>query len=127
MSLLAWPCSKPFSAANSDISILFGLIMCWANEFVFRVKVCVCVCVCVLAHAQLCLTVCDFMDCNLPGSSVHRISQARTLEWVAISRESSQTRDQTMSLGSPTWAGKFFAPGTTWVCSVTSLIGQKLM
>ena len=31
------------------------------------------------------------MDCSLPGSSVHEISQARTLEWVAISfsRESS--------------------------------------
>ena len=25
------------------------------------------------------------MDCSLPGSSVHGISQARTLEWVAIS------------------------------------------
>ena len=25
------------------------------------------------------------MDCSLPGSSVHRISQARILEWVAIS------------------------------------------
>ena len=24
------------------------------------------------------------MDCNLPGSSVHGISQARILEWVAI-------------------------------------------
>ena len=37
------------------------------------------------------------MDCNLPGSSVHRLLQARTLEWVAIpfSRESSQRRDQT--------------------------------
>ena len=47
MSLLAWPCSKPFSAANSDISMLFGLIVCRANEFVFRVNSCVCVCVCV--------------------------------------------------------------------------------
>ena len=27
----------------------------------------------------------DPMDCNLPGSSVHGISQARILEWVAIS------------------------------------------
>ena len=24
------------------------------------------------------------MDCNLPSSSLHRISQARILEWVAI-------------------------------------------
>ena len=33
----------------------------------------------------LCLTLCDPMDCNPPGSSVHRILQARILEWVAIS------------------------------------------
>ena len=30
------------------------------------------------------LTVCDPMDCSLPGSSVHGILQARILEWVAI-------------------------------------------
>ena len=34
---------------------------------------------------QLCLTLCDAMDCSLPGSSVHWISQARMLERVAIS------------------------------------------
>ena len=35
--------------------------------------------------AQLCLTLCDPMDCSLPSSSVHGILQARILEWVAIS------------------------------------------
>ena len=46
---------------------------------------------------QLCLTLCDPMDCSQPGSSVHGIFQARILEWVAISssRASSQHRDQT--------------------------------
>ena len=34
---------------------------------------------------QLCLTLCDPLDCNPPGSSVHGILQARMLEWVAIS------------------------------------------
>ena len=34
--------------------------------------------------AQCCLTLCDPMDCSLPGSSVHGILQARVLEWVAI-------------------------------------------
>ena len=33
---------------------------------------------------QSCLTLCDSMDCSLPGSSVHGIFQARVLEWVAI-------------------------------------------
>ena len=47
--------------------------------------------------AQLCPTLCDPMDCSLPGSSVHGISQARILEWVAISfsRGSSRPRDRT--------------------------------
>ena len=35
--------------------------------------------------AQSCLTLCDPMDCSLPGSSVHGIFQARVLGWVAIS------------------------------------------
>ena len=34
--------------------------------------------------AQLCLTLCDPMDCSLPGSSAHGIFQARVLEWGAI-------------------------------------------
>ena len=34
--------------------------------------------------AQLCPTLCDPMDCSLPGSSVHGILQARTLKWVAM-------------------------------------------
>ena len=32
--------------------------------------------------AQSCLTLCDPMDHNLPGSSVQGILQARILEWV---------------------------------------------
>ena len=40
---------------------------------------------------------CDRMNCRPPGSSVHGISQARILEWVAISfcRGSSPPRDST--------------------------------
>ena len=55
------------------------------------------VCVCVCVHAQPCPTLCDPMDCSPPGSSIHGISQARILEWVAISysRGSSRPRDQT--------------------------------
>ena len=33
---------------------------------------------------QSCLTLCDLLDCNPPGSSVHGILQARILEWVVI-------------------------------------------
>ena len=47
--------------------------------------------------AQLCPTLCDPMDCSLPGSSVHGIFQALVLEWIAISfsKGSSQPRDRT--------------------------------
>ena len=47
--------------------------------------------------AQSCLTLCNPMDCSLPGSSVHGIFQARILEWVVISfsRGSSRPRDRT--------------------------------
>ena len=34
--------------------------------------------------AKLCLTLGDPMNCSPPGSSVHGISQARTLGWAAI-------------------------------------------
>ena len=46
---------------------------------------------------QSCPTLCDPMDCSLPGSSIYGIFQARVLEWVAIafSRKSSQPRDRT--------------------------------
>ena len=50
--------------------------------------------------AQLCLTLCDPMDCSPPGSPVHGILQARKLQWLTIffSRGSSPTRDQTLIL-----------------------------
>ena len=47
--------------------------------------------------AQSCPTLCDPMECWLPGTPVHGIFQARILEWVAISfsRGSSRPRDRT--------------------------------
>ena len=53
----------------------------------------------IYVHAKLlqsCPTLCDCMDCSPPGSSVHGISQAGILEWVAIpcSRGSSRPRNQ---------------------------------
>ena len=46
--------------------------------------------------AQSCPTLCNPMDCSLPGSSIHGIFQARVLEWAAISfsRGSSRPRDR---------------------------------
>ena len=60
--------------------------------------------------AQLCLTLCDPMDCSLPGPSAHGIFQARILEWIVIpfSRGSSRPRGQTRV---SCIAGRFF---TIW-------------
>ena len=73
--------------------------------------------------AKPCPTLCDTMDCSPPGSSVHGISQARTLEWVVISysRGPSWPRGQTHI---SCIAGRFFPlhhlgspSGTYWTCS----------
>ena len=52
---------------------------------------------CEVKVAQSCPTLWDPMDCNLPGSSIHGIFQARVPECVAISfsRGSSRPRDRT--------------------------------
>ena len=63
--------------------------------------------------AQLCLTLCDPVNCSLPGSTVHGIFQARILEWIAISfcGVSSWPRDQTHGACVSCTAGEFL---TCW-------------
>ena len=85
---------------------------------------------------QLCLNLCDPVDCSPPGCSVHGILQARVLEWVAISfsRGSSRPRDRTpisyifcigrqllyhwRHLGGPSWE--------TLVCNFLSCFAMSL-
>ena len=59
---------------------------------------------------QLFPILCDPMDGSSPGSSVHGILQARTLEWITIpsSRGSSWRRDQTRGSCDSCIAGRFF-------------------
>ena len=79
------------------------------------------VCVYGCLVAQLCLTLCDPMDCSPPGSSVHGILQARILEWVAMpsSRGSSWPRDGTQVSHI---AGGFF---TYWATRDAQIIWQR--
>ena len=65
---------------------------------------------------QLCLTLCDPMDCSPFRSSVQGILQVRILEWVAISfsNGSSQPRDQSCVSWSPALAGRYFTIWATW-------------
>ena len=64
---------------------------------------------------QSCLTVWDSMDCSLPGSSVHGISQARILEWVAMPscRDLPDPGIELKSLLSLTLASGFFTASAT--------------
>ena len=73
-----------------------------------------------------CLTLCNSIECNPPGSSAHGILQARILAWVAIpfSRESSQPRNQ--SRVSCT-SGKFFTIWTTREAHKTLITSSKFM
>ena len=76
LTLLRW---KPPGSLNTKCPHLLG-----------------CYCCCPLV-SQLCLTLCNPVDCSPPRSPVRGISQARILEWVVISypRGSSWPRDQT--------------------------------
>ena len=76
-----------------------------------------CMCMCGKS-LQLCTTLCDPMDHSLPGSSVHRILQARILEWVATPGRSS-FRDlldpgiKPVFRLSPALIGEFFTTSAT--------------
>ena len=65
---------------------------------------------------HLCLTLCDPMDCSLPGFSVHGILQARILEWVAFlpPGELPNPGIEPASLTSPALADGFLTTSTMW-------------
>ena len=75
----------------STLTIIFGIILESGQKFLLYFTESE------SEVAQSCPTLCNPMCCSLPGSSIHRIFQARVLEWVAISfsRGSSRPRDQT--------------------------------
>ena len=61
-----------------SLSLSLSLPFFLSNSFLWGKLCCCC------SDAQSCLILCNPMDYCLPGSSVHGIFQARTLEWVAI-------------------------------------------
>ena len=78
---------------------------------------CTCTYVCVCSKLiQLCLTLCDPIDCSLSDSSDYEVLQARILEWVAVpsSRGSSNSGIEPTSLMFPALAGGVFITSATW-------------
>ena len=68
---------------------------------------------CAFSDALSWSTLCDPMDCSLPGSSVHGILQARILEWVAISSSGASYWPKDWTHIS-CFAGGFFYHWVTW-------------
>ena len=63
------------------------------------------------------------MDCNLPGSTVHEIFQARILEWVALSYPGDLPNPgiEPSSLASSALAGGFFTTAPPAAAAAKSL------
>ena len=68
--------------------------------------------------AQSCPTLCDPMDCSLPGSSIHGIFQARVLEWDAVAFSGVQS----WNLANPSFQDEILPFEMSIVYFVVSLI-----
>ena len=86
--------------------------------------------------AQLCLALCDPLDCSPPGSSVHGILQARILEWVAISfswgsswprggRLADLGQNPDLITQQPVWKNSLFIKSTQFIWSLPGATSGK--
>ena len=66
--------------------------------------------------AQSCPILSDPMDCSLPGSSVHGISQAGVLEWGAIAFSYKASLPLDNKTHKPPWAGTPSIEGFSLLC-----------
>ena len=84
--------SKNYVWGENDYMMILNYITLW---YIFMIHLHYDFCC--LVHKLCVWLFCNPMDCSLPGSSVHGISQARILEWVTtlFSGGSSRPRDQT--------------------------------
>ena len=73
---------------------------------------------------QLCLILCDPMDCSSPGSPVHGILQARILDLVLL-QGTFPAQGWNLYLMSPALAGGFFTASATWEAPNTELFIAK--
>ena len=67
--------------------------------------------------AQSCATLCDPMDCSLPGSSIHGIFQARVLEWGAIAFSMNVLFQ--INILDVTWSENLTVCFTCWILSIS--------
>ena len=100
--LLAVPADSQESSPEPQFKRINYLVLSlplWSNSYIYYLTV-----LCLVA--QLRLTLCDPVDCSLPGSSVHGILHARIrVGCMPSSRKSSRSRDRTQVSRT---AGRFF-------------------
>ena len=98
------------SVLKAELSLVIPGSLCFFNDVTGLSSQCM-----PPKSLHLCPTLCDPIDCILPGSSVHGILQARILEWVAMpsSKGSSQPRDWTRVSYVSCIAGGFFTTSAT--------------
>ena len=83
---IRWPWPTHFTSVSCKelLSLLQQLLQLLLAKCSTVPRSVCCPCMQACSVTQLCLTLWDPMDCSLPGPSVHGISQARILEWVAM-------------------------------------------
>ena len=119
LSFYAWLISLSIMLSKFIHVVANGKILSflWLHNILSHTHTYVYVYVCMCAKSfQSCPTIWNPMDCSPSDSSVHRILQARILEWIAMpsSRESSQPRDGTWIFKSPALAGTFVTIFGNW-------------
>ena len=89
-----WPTCYQWETAMNPSPGLFNLLNWLAElrETLYLQDHCLC------SVAQPRLTLCNPVDCNPPGSSIHGVFQARTLEWVDISYSNGSSQPQGWNL-----------------------------
>ena len=94
-------CQDMFTLRPDTVYLHFSAVCYWIYSSTHSVKYSIILfltadMVTVAKSLQSCPTLCNLIDCSLPGSSVHGTFQVGILEWVAIfsSRVSFQPKDQ---------------------------------
>ena len=105
-----------------ELSIIISTLDGFFKNYI-SVRITVETCMCAMS-LQSCSTLCDPMNCSLPGSSVHGILQARILEWVACPPPGDLPDPgiKPVSLMSPTLAGGSLPSQPIWLILGNGLV-----
>ena len=105
---------RPNHWANTNSNSLYSLPQCWFSLIYLKQQsqsaLSNAICILYTTSLQLCPTLCDPVDCSLPGSFLHGILHARILEWVGVP----SCREVSPRLTSPALVGGLFTTSAAW-------------